>query len=231
MPTEPVSPEIAAHSNKLVAASALRRLHVLVERARRQEEIEDSLWHALLRLAIWFPLAFGLMAALMYGVSVAVSEYPALVSRVSPKKFFVVQTGFNRADSPARDQYREGAIARLEAAGNGVIANELRSLGRSGAVAVTLVIRNDGTLERAIIMKSSGDKELDRFACRIVRNAAPFQPIPADARRSGRMVISRWLAFDYANRGPEGIFPAGYMKDRLAWMAGIYGHYADCPAV
>lgn len=208
----------------------MRHVYVLVTRARRQEEIEERVWRGFLRLLLWSPVIFCLWLALCYWMTATDLGYGTLVSAVMPKKFFVVQTGYNRrqVSPPSRQLYREAVIERVEATGNGAISGELRSLGRSGAVALAWKVKDDGTLDGVFIMRSSGDKALDAFACRIVRQAAPFPPMPDEVRRSGRMVMNRWLAFDYADRGADQLFTAGIAP--LNQNGALMPTFDACPA-
>ena len=64
-----------------------------------------------------------------------------------------------------------------------------------------IVIRADGSLERAEISRSSGKKVLDEAALRIVRLAAPFAPFPPDiARDTDILSITRTWSFTLADQ-------------------------------
>jgi len=52
----------------------------------------------------------------------------------------------------------------------------------SGNPTLEVALRADGSLEEIIILKSSGHKELDLAAMRILRLAAPFDPFPQQFR-------------------------------------------------
>lgn len=49
-----------------------------------------------------------------------------------------------------------------------------------GDLIVTIAIKRDGSLDDIKIVKSSGQHALDETAVRIVRGAAPFEPLPDD---------------------------------------------------
>jgi len=53
-----------------------------------------------------------------------------------------------------------------------------------GNLRMLVVIRYDGSLKEARILESSGHKQLDDAALRIVRLAAPYQDFPVDMRKS-----------------------------------------------
>ncbi len=55
------------------------------------------------------------------------------------------------------------------------------SLGRP---TLEVVIAADGKLEDIVVRKSSGDKQLDQAALKILRLAAPFEPLPESLRES-----------------------------------------------
>jgi protein TonB len=46
-----------------------------------------------------------------------------------------------------------------------------------------VVIGADGDLEDIVVRNSSGDKALDQAALKILRLAAPFEPLPEDIRK------------------------------------------------
>ncbi|MBX9849908.1 MAG: TonB family protein [Rhodocyclaceae bacterium] len=65
-----------------------------------------------------------------------------------------------------------------------------------GNLVLTVVIRNDGSLERVEINRSSGHKELDEAARRIVQMAAPYAAFPEAIRRDTDVLeISRTWSF------------------------------------
>ena len=45
---------------------------------------------------------------------------------------------------------------------------------------VEVGIRSDGTLDKAVIRRSSGDPELDQAALAILKLASPFDPFPPE---------------------------------------------------
>lgn len=51
-----------------------------------------------------------------------------------------------------------------------------------GSLLLTVAIRADGSLDRVVIQRSSGQKVLDDAAIRIVELSAPFAPFPPDIR-------------------------------------------------
>ena len=57
-----------------------------------------------------------------------------------------------------------------------------RTSGLSGNPTLEVALRADGSLEEIIILRSSGHKELDLAAMRILRLAAPFDPFPQQFR-------------------------------------------------
>jgi len=56
--------------------------------------------------------------------------------------------------------------------------DEALRYGLQGKLLMQFAIRNNGELESAIIVQSSGSRVLDQEAMRAVRTAAPFSPIP-----------------------------------------------------
>jgi protein TonB len=100
---------------------------------------------------------------------------------------------------PSTSEYRYARYVEdwrgwVEKVGNEHYPDEAR--GRFyGALRMTVVIRNDGSLLDAIVEKSSGSKVLDRAARRIVAMAAPFPPFPPEiARDTDILEITRtWI--------------------------------------
>lgn len=70
-----------------------------------------------------------------------------------------------------------------------------------GSLLLSVVIRADGSLERATIQRSSGQPLLDDAALRIVALAAPFAPFPPDIRVDTDVIeITRTWTFTNADR-------------------------------
>ncbi|HAZ59984.1 MAG TPA: hypothetical protein DCY89_00260 [Gammaproteobacteria bacterium] len=70
--------------------------------------------------------------------------------------------------------------AKVERVGNLNYPEKAREKGLSGALILDVALRPDGTVEDIIVRKSSGHRELDDAAVRIVELAAPFAPFPRD---------------------------------------------------
>ncbi|HWT54792.1 MAG TPA: TonB family protein [Rhodocyclaceae bacterium] len=65
-----------------------------------------------------------------------------------------------------------------------------------GNLVLTLTVRSDGTLSNVELIRSSGHKELDEAAQRIVRMAAPYAVFPESIRREyDELVITRTWSF------------------------------------
>lgn len=65
-----------------------------------------------------------------------------------------------------------------------------------GSLVLTLTVRSDGTLSNVELIRSSGYKELDEAAQRIVRMAAPYAVFPESIRREyDELVITRTWSF------------------------------------
>jgi protein TonB len=80
-------------------------------------------------------------------------------------------------------EYLDSWRRRVERIGTANYPSEL--LGNIGAGRPTLevVIAADGRLDDIVVRRSSGDRALDQAALRILRLAAPFEPLPASIRR------------------------------------------------
>ncbi|MDI6751041.1 MAG: energy transducer TonB [Rhodocyclaceae bacterium] len=70
-----------------------------------------------------------------------------------------------------------------------------------GSLILTVAIKNDGSLERVELNRSSGHKVLDEAAQRIVRLAAPFAAFPENIRRDTDIIeITRTWTFTGADQ-------------------------------
>jgi protein TonB len=78
--------------------------------------------------------------------------------------------------------YLDGWKRRIERVGTLNFPNEARRSGMSGNPVVEVAIRADGSLEQAVVRRSSGHRELDSAALGIVQIAAPFDPFPTAMR-------------------------------------------------
>jgi protein TonB len=78
--------------------------------------------------------------------------------------------------------YLDGWKRRVERVGTLNFPDEARRQGMSGNPVLEVAIRADGRLEQVLVRRSSGHRELDIAALRIVRLAAPFNPFPAAMR-------------------------------------------------
>jgi protein TonB len=78
--------------------------------------------------------------------------------------------------------YLDGWKRRIERVGTLNFPNEARRQGMSGSPVVEVAVHADGTLETAVVRRTSGHPVLDDAAIGIVRIAAPFDPFPTALR-------------------------------------------------
>jgi protein TonB len=78
--------------------------------------------------------------------------------------------------------YLDGWKRRIERVGTLNFPDEARRQALSGNPVLEVAIRADGRLEQVLVRRSSGHRELDNAALRIVRLAAPFDPFPRAMR-------------------------------------------------
>jgi protein TonB len=78
--------------------------------------------------------------------------------------------------------YLDGWKRRIEQAGTLNFPDEARRRALSGNPVLEVAIRADGTLQEVLVRRSSGHRELDVAAVRIVRLASPFDPFPPAMR-------------------------------------------------
>ncbi len=80
--------------------------------------------------------------------------------------------------------YLDSWQRKIEKVGNLNYPSKARRLNLNGSLKMKVSIRYDGSIEEIAILESSGSKILDDAALRIVRIAAPFNPLPAEIRKT-----------------------------------------------
>jgi protein TonB len=97
-------------------------------------------------------------------------------------------------------QYVEDWRQKVERIGNLNYPNAAK--GRLyGSLVMTVIIRNDGRLDRVELNRSSGQKVLDDAARRIVEMAGPYSPFPEAIRRDTDVIeITRTWSFTTSDR-------------------------------
>lgn len=78
--------------------------------------------------------------------------------------------------------YLDGWKRRIEQVGTLNFPDEARRRALSGNPVLEVAIRADGSLQEVLVRRSSGHRELDVAAVRIVRLASPFDPFPPAMR-------------------------------------------------
>ena len=78
--------------------------------------------------------------------------------------------------------YLDGWKRRIEQVGTINFPDEARRRQLSGNPVLEVAIRADGQLQEVVVRRSSGHRELDAAAIRIVRLASPFDPFPPAMR-------------------------------------------------
>jgi protein TonB len=78
--------------------------------------------------------------------------------------------------------YLDSWKRRIEQVGTLNFPNAARRESMSGNPVLEVAIRADGHLEQVLVRRSSGHRELDNAAVRIVRLASPFDPFPPAMR-------------------------------------------------
>ncbi len=74
--------------------------------------------------------------------------------------------------------YMRAWVSKVERVGNMNYPSELRQKKLHGDLVLTVGIRRNGTVESIDIMRSSGIREVDQAAIRIVQMCAPYAPLP-----------------------------------------------------
>jgi periplasmic protein TonB len=99
-------------------------------------------------------------------------------------------------------EYLDGWRRRVERIGTANYPVELLGDLNAGRPTLEVVINKDGRLEDIVVRRSSGDKALDQAALKILRLAAPFEPLPENIRADYDVLrfAYEWDFFDNARR-------------------------------
>ena len=99
-------------------------------------------------------------------------------------------------------EYLDGWRRRVERIGTANYPAELLGDPNAGRPTLEVVIGKDGQLVDIVVRKSSGDKALDQAALKILRLAAPFEPLPQVIRKDYDVLrfAYDWDFFDNARR-------------------------------
>jgi protein TonB len=99
-------------------------------------------------------------------------------------------------------EYLEAWRGRVERIGTANYPSRFLGGPDHGRPTLEVTIRADGSLKDIIVRHSSGDKALDQAALRILRLAAPFDPLPANIRKNYDVLrfAYDWDFFDSARK-------------------------------
>ena len=99
-------------------------------------------------------------------------------------------------------EYLEGWRARVERIGTANYPARFLGGPDHGRPTLEVTIRADGSLQDIVVRRSSGDKALDQAALKILRLAAPFDPLPPNIRKDYDVLrfAYDWDFFDSARK-------------------------------
>jgi protein TonB len=92
-------------------------------------------------------------------------------------------------------RYMQNWVNRVERVGNLNYPDEARRQRLHGQLVLTVALDRSGAVKSIDIIDSSGHKILDDAAIRIVRLAAPFEPIPQDEEKLDELYVTRTWQF------------------------------------
>ncbi|MEY3360272.1 MAG: hypothetical protein RI923_1532, partial [Pseudomonadota bacterium] len=92
-------------------------------------------------------------------------------------------------------QYMNDWVRRVERIGNANYPQQALINRLSGQLILTVAIRRDGRIEGITVVKSSGNKVLDKAAVDIVRLSEPFAALPETAENPNMLYITRTWQF------------------------------------
>ncbi|RVU85857.1 energy transducer TonB [Leucothrix sargassi] len=106
------------------------------------------------------------------------------------------------AKSAVEAEYIQNWAKKLERIGNINFPEEAIRLSLSGTLILNATLDRAGRVVEMEITVSSGNRTLDKAALRIVKLAAPYQPLPAEVRKKyDRLNITRSIVFNKENAG------------------------------
>ena len=184
--------------------SLLERLQVLVNEARRQEQIEQKVWRGFLwgipviaggvcLIALFFTLRDGfesLQHKVTYFFAEKISTQIVMVPRPvgpNPSSGFTEYVTFINNEMKTRT----AALEKFEFAKNNA------ATGQDWSVGIRMHVRKDGSLVRAVVVVPSSIAAINQAACRAVYQIFPIAP-PGElmyTRNEARIV--RWLRFHH----------------------------------
>ena len=99
-------------------------------------------------------------------------------------------------------EYLEGWRRRVERIGTANYPTRFLGGPDHGRPTLEVTIRADGSLKDIVVRRSSGDKALDQAALKILRLAAPFDPLPPNVRKNYDVLrfAYDWDFFDNARK-------------------------------
>jgi periplasmic protein TonB len=100
-------------------------------------------------------------------------------------------------------EYLDSWRRRVERIGTANYPRELLGNIHAGRPTLEVVIAADGRLDDIVVRRSSGDKQLDQAALKILRLAAPFPPLPPSIREDYD-VLRFAYEWDFAAGGESG---------------------------
>ncbi|WP_297802257.1 TonB family protein [Arenimonas sp. GDDSR-1] len=118
------------------------------------------------------------------------SQKQALQARRSKHKYITASTR-----EYAYAQYMNDWVRRVERIGNANYPQQALINRLSGQLILTVAIRRNGRIEGITVVKSSGNKVLDKAAVDIVRLAEPFAALPETADNPNMLYITRTWQF------------------------------------
>jgi len=92
-------------------------------------------------------------------------------------------------------QYMNDWVRRVERIGNANYPPQALINRLNGQLILTVSIRRDGRIEGITVVKSSGNKVLDKAAVDIVRLSEPFATLPQTAENPNVLYITRTWQF------------------------------------
>jgi len=109
------------------------------------------------------------------------------------------------AKSAVEAEYIHNWSKKLERIGNINFPQQAIQLNLSGTLIVNATLDRGGRVTEMQVSVSSGSKILDKAALRIIKLAAPYEPLPKDIREKyDRLNITRTMVFQ--KKGGQGVF-------------------------
>jgi len=179
-PSQPVSGEVPTPELGLDDRQSSPAMPVPEQKTREIVALEAETAEVLEQTRVESPDAERPSAARLMRQSMDMASLQPELSRQIQWKSKLPRRKFISANTQEYEfaSYMRAWVSKVERLGNLNYPSELRQKKLHGDLVLTVGIRQNGTVESIDIMRSSGIREVDQAAVRIVQMCTPYAPLP-----------------------------------------------------